>query len=252
MTGVTWYASAARDVYVLPAETVVAWPRVLRAFVGGRIAHLLLPEGVLTVPRRALPLQPLPLERVFPLGAAELPWEPDPQRWQPGSGIPILGHGWHFLFRERRAFAPWGDASDAPLVQAYVERFGPRAQFREVFDRRSIGVKYPQLAEPALVYRLSEQARSLPDPGRYAPVMLVQDRARLTGLDSDRAVVLGPGDFGWTVRAFARADDGALGRPLDEGVLRDPGELEEWLARHGRFWRLEPARQEARLVVAGR
>lgn len=245
--GIAWYAGADGEVYALPAETVVGLPRLLVAAAGGTIAHLLLPEGVARLPRRALPLRPLPIERVFPLGAAELPWEPDPQR-APG-GVVVLGQGWHLLFRERKAFVPWGGQDDLRLLEAFRRRFGPRPQFRESHDRRTIGVKFPQLQEPHLVYRLGEHARALPDPARFAAVMAVQERVRLVDLEGGRVVEFGPGELGWTVRVYADAEAAALGRAEAAEPLRTPAELEAVLRERGAFWRLEPSPREARLVV---
>lgn len=251
VTGVSWYAGADREVYLLPSETVVGLPRVLAAMAGGRLAHLLLPEGVVSLPRRALPLQPRPIEQVYPLGAAEIPWDPDPRRWALGDEVPVLGHGWQFLFRERRAFSPWGGEEDLPLLEAFQRAFGPRARFRESHDRRSIGVKFPQLVDPRLAYRLNEHAQALPDPARFAAVMAVQEGVRLSELEHGRVAVFGPGQLGWRVRVFASAEDAAIGREADATHPRDPDQLAAFLARHGRFWRLEPLRREVRLVLPG-
>lgn len=247
--GIGWYAAADGELYALPAETVVGLPRVLAAAAGGTIAHLLLPEGTAALPRRALPLRPLPIDRVFPLGAAELPWEPDPERAP--AGVVVLGHGWHLLFRERKAFSAWGGDADAPLLEAFRRRFGPRPQFRESHDRRTIGVKFPQLLEPHLVYRLNEHARALPDPARYAPVMAIQDRVRLVELEAGRVVEFGPGEFGWAVRSYAGSGEAAVGRSEASELLRAPADLEAFLQPRGAFWRLEPAPREARLVIPG-
>jgi len=251
VSGVSWYVTAANDYYVVPSETVVDLPRVVGAMRTGRLVHLLLPEGTLTLRRSRLPLQPVPVDRVSPIGAAEVTWTPDPDRWQVGSDIPILSPNWHHLFRERDWFSPWDDTGDLQALRAWQERFGPRPTFREGLDRREIGFKYPQLVEPALCYRLNERYLAQADQGTYAPVAAVQQQLRLAAADGDAVVVFGPGDFGWVVRAYTSAGDAAIGRVAESATPRSLEELQDFIARFGRFWRVEPVRREANLVLPG-
>jgi len=251
VSGVAWYVTAANDAYVVPAETVVGLPRVVAAMRSGRLAHLLLPEGTLSVRRNRLPLQPVPVDRIFPIGSAEVTWTPDPDRWQIGDDIPILSPNWHHLFRERAWFDPWDDTGDHRPLRAWQERFGPRPTFREGLDRREIRFKYPQLVEPALCYRLNEQYLAAADQGTYAPVAVVQQQLRLAAAGGDGVIVFGPGDFGWVVRAYATAGDAAIGRAADSATPRSLEELADFIAQRGRFWRVEPVRREANLVLPG-
>ncbi|HEX6989024.1 MAG TPA: hypothetical protein VF282_06095 [Bacillota bacterium] len=251
VSGVAWYVSATHDAYVLPAETAVGLPRAVAAMATGRLAHLLLPEGTLALRRSRLPLQPVPVDRIFPIGAAEVTWSPDPDRWQIGTDIPILSPNWHHLFRERAWFDAWDDTADHGPLRAWRERFGPRATFREGLDRREIRFKYPQLVEPELCYRLNGQYLAQADKGTYAPVAVVQQQLRLAAAEGEGVVVFGPGDFGWVARAYASAGEAAIGKVADSATPRSLEELEDFIAQRGRFWRVEPVRREANLVLPG-
>ncbi|HEY8449161.1 MAG TPA: hypothetical protein VIL95_01650 [Bacillota bacterium] len=252
VSGVSWYVTATNDAYVLPSETVVTLTGLLEAFTSGRIAHLLLPEGTLALPRRALPLEPVPMDRVFPLGAAAVEWKPDPERWHIGSGVPVLSPHWHRLFAERSAFTAWASAGeDAAALADFLRRFGPRPTFRESYNRKELLFKYPQLVDPALCYRLGPGFAQLPDPARFDPVVAVQERLRLVDLEQGTVVTFGPGEFGWVARAFADAGAAGIGKAADSATPRSVEELERFLAARGRYWRLEPARREANLVLPG-
>lgn len=252
VTGISWYQTANNETFALPSETAVGLSRVLQGIVEGKFAHLLLPEGTLDLQRRSLPIAPVPIDQVFPLGAAAVTWLPDPDRWQIGSDVPVLSKDWPRLFKERSAFTPWGDEEDAEAFTAFLRRFGPRPTFRESLNRKEIRFIYPQFLEPRLCYRLSAGFRRLPDQAAYSPVVVLQEQLRLESLEGDAVVTFGPGEFGWVARSYASAAEAGIGKIAGSATPRSVDELQQFVGNLGQFWRLVPTRREANLVLPGR
>lgn len=247
--GITWYTAANNDAYVLPAESAVPLERVVNAFTAGKIAHLLLPDGTLSIDRRRLPLSPVPVDRVFPIGSAEVPWTPDPERWQIGLDIPVFSRNWQHLFRERSVFKPWGEVGDKGHFELIRRRLGPRPTFRGGLDRREMRFKYPQLVDPTICYRLGIDYAALPNAAEFAPVATVQEQLRLVAHATEHVIVFGPGQFGWVARAFTGPADAAIGRLDDSATPKTLDELTDFILRYSDLWRLEPLRRESNLIL---
>lgn len=252
VTGVSWYQTATNDTYALPSETVVRLPRLLHGIVDGHFSHLLLPEGTLDLNRRSLPIGPVPVDQVFPLGATSVQWQPDPDRWQMGADVPVLSKDWPRLFKERSAFEAWGDDGDQDAFASFQRRFGPRATFRESYNRKEIRFIYPQLVDPRICYRLGRGYYQLPDKAAYSPVVVTQQQLRLESLESEQVITFGPGDFGWVARSYDSAADAGIGKIAQSATPRSLEELQEFVGSAGQFWRLVPARREADLLLPGR
>ena len=71
VAGVAWYRDRRGEDLLLPVETVVFAARVAECAAAGRFAVWTLPEGGVAVDRRHLPLEPVEIDRVFPLEEAE-------------------------------------------------------------------------------------------------------------------------------------------------------------------------------------
>lgn len=158
VAGVAWYRDRRGEDVLLPADCVVSYASLLASPSKGRIAVWTLPGGGFAVDRRHLPLEPVPIDQVFPLGAADIPW----------SAGGDLTRAWQPLFRVRDAFEPWGDERDDALGRLYQRRRPPRTTFRAGPGRRELRLLYPQIVPASLCYRLGDGYFKLAEPLRQA------------------------------------------------------------------------------------
>jgi hypothetical protein len=243
--GVAWYADRRGEVYLLPAETAVTAVAVARAAFGAdRLPLWRLPSGGVPVAPDRLPLEPVPVDDVFPLGAAEIPWTPAPLE----GDVPDLSRSWHLLFRERDAFEPWGDESDDAAFRAFLRGAPPRSTFRAGVDRRSLRYLFPQWVPPSLAYRMTPRYFRLPQRDAFAPVVTEAEELRLDARGGTGRARLRRGPEGWRLRVTAR------GREEDHPPAAD---LSELLVRHleplGSVWSLAPVElRSSWLILPGR
>lgn len=243
--GLAWFADRRGEFFAFPAETVVPvdalFPPLARE---GQYAFLALPAGDVPVDGRTLPYRPLPIDEVFPLGRAEVPWNPEQRQ-----GAVLLGRDWRLLLRERDAFRPWGEppgAGGAPpqswsaAWEAYNRRHGPRPTFRAGADRRQVRLIYPQLLPPFLCHRLGPGYLRAADRLAYGPLVAEGPEFRLTGADG-RTATVGADPLGWRVVVHGQGDPETARQPEQAAAL---------LARTGPFWTLAVQPGGSRLISA--
>jgi hypothetical protein len=231
--GLAWYANRRGDLYVLPGEAVVGSAALAAAAEGGRFPGLRLPTGGVAVERRLLPLEPLPLDRVFPLGAAEVPWLP-PQT----GGVVDLARPWQRLLRERAAFTPWGPAEPGLLRQAQ-RLLPPRSTFRA--RGRDLEFLFPQLVPADRLHRLGDGFLRLGDRAAYQELAVERGEFRLACGEATAVFSRRP-TGAWQVRCGEREASGA-----------DPVQaLVACLEPIGPLWRLLPPAAESPLLIVAR
>ncbi len=244
VSGIAWFVNRRGDAYALPAEAVVGPVALATAAEGGRFPGLRLPSGRAVVKRRHLPLQPEPIERMFPLGAADVPWRPAGE-----GGVADLGRTWQMLLRERDVFTPW-DVASAERQRLAQRLLPPRSTFRMRAEGEEIDFLFPQLVPADLLYRLGPGYLALSDRRPYEDLAVVRGSFRLTAVPRGRgpaaSATLSRRPTGaWTVSVAGRPDDVASADPVEAllGALDPVAPL----------WRLEPPVAESPLlVVAGR
>lgn len=244
VAGVAWYQNRAGDFYALPAEAVVSAAGVAEAAEGGRFPGLRLPAGRVAVRRRLLPLEPQPIDRVFPLGAAEVPWSPPLE-----GGVADLGRTWQQLLRERDAFTPW-EAWSAERQRLALRLLPPRTTFRARSDADELDYLFPQLVPSALLYRLGPGYLALSDKRPYQDLAVARGSFRLSVAARGKSVAATAtlsrrATGAWSVAVAGRAE---------ETVAADPVEaLHVALEPVAPMWRVEPpAADSPLLVVASR
>ena len=237
--GITWYRDRQGDVRAVPAQTVVPAQALLSPLApDGRYAFLSLPAGDFPVDGRTLPLEPLPVEAVFPLGRAEVPWRPEQQH-----GAVDLRRDWRLLFRERDAFAPWGPAAavvEAPW-RAYARAHRPRPTFRTGADRRQMRFIYPQLVPPHLCHRLGPGYLRLAERQPFGAICVEGTEFHLRA-GPQRTATVGADPLGWRVAVRRSAAD-------DPQTARHPEEALRLLAAASPFWDLAVQPGGARLLA---
>jgi hypothetical protein len=243
--GIAWFATRRGDFYALPAEAAVGAPALAAAAEGGRFPGLRLPSGRAAVRRRDLPLVPQPVDRVFPLGAAEVPWSPPRD-----GGVADLGRTWQRLLREREAFTPWDEPN--PERERLARRLlPPRSTFRlRAGADEEIDYLYPQVVPADLLYRLGPGYLRLPERGSYEDLAVLRGAFRLTAAARGRGpavtATLSRRPSGAWVVAVAGARDEVSAASAEEA-------LRTALEPLAPLWRLEPpAAESPLLIVAGR
>ncbi len=240
VSGIAWFANRRGDAYALPAEAVVGPAAVAAAAEGGRFPGMRLPSGRVAVKQRLLPLEPQPIERMFPLGAAEVPWRPAGE-----GGVADLGRTWQMLLRERDAFAPWDDPS-AERQRLAQRLLPPRSTFRARPDGDEIDFLFPQLVPADLLYRLGAGYLALGDRRTYEDLAVLRGSFRLTALGRGRgpaaAATLSRRPSGaWVVSVAGQRDDVSSGDAAEALVTA--------LEPVAPLWRLEPPAAESPLLV---
>jgi hypothetical protein len=241
--GIAWYENRRGDFYALPAEALVSAPALGLAAEGGRFPGLRLPgAGRAAVPRRHLPLEPQPIDRVFPLGAAEVPWSP-----VHAGGVADLGRTWQQLLRERDAFIPW-DYPSAERQRLAQRLLPPRSTFR-MRGGEEIDFLYPQLVPADLLYRLGPGYLTLPDRKPFEDLAVLRGSFRLTaamrGRSPASATLSRRPTGAWAVSVAGQREEVASADAAEALVTA--------LEPVAPLWRLErPAAESPLLVVAGR
>lgn len=225
----------------LPAEAIVDAEALAAAAEEGRFPSLRLPSGQVPVKQRALPLRPQPLDRVFPLGAASVPWRP-----ARGGGVADLARSWQGLLREREAFTPWGPPDPVRDRQA-LRLLAPRTTFRARPGTRELAFLYPQLVPADLLYRLGAGYLRLPDRSLYEDLAGERPDLHLTALGRKGAA--GP------QATLTRRPTGAWRATCGEreAVSADAvAALHECLEPVAALWRAEMAGTESSLLIVAR
>lgn len=212
--GITCYVDGKGATHCLPAQTVVPGEVALAARAEGGYLQLVLPSGSLALERGRLPLEPVPVEYVLPVGRDELPWQPE----RPEHGAVDLSQDWRLLFREPEAFVPWGlpVAAFAAAWEEYRRRRPPRPTFRAGADRDELHYLYPQLAPAVLCYRLARGFLRLPGRDRYAAVAVHGDLTLVA--PGGWTATAGVDPLGWRLVVRRGTAEGVTARTPEDAV----------------------------------
>lgn len=191
---------------------------------GGQYRQLALPAGTADFEGSLFPLEPVPIDRVFPLRSADIPWQPE----RPERGVVDLSQEWRTLFWERQAFTPWGNDSP-PFHAAFraCERVrGPRPTFRAGAKRRQMRFIFPQLVPANVCYRLADAYTAVQGQDRHLMIVSTGDLTLRAG--DGLTATAGVDPLGWYVALRRASADPQTVRQLADAVPLLSAAAEIW------------------------